>query len=80
MLVIAVDCGPPTSVSHGSVDVSSGTLFNSLVVYSCDTGYRLAGNSRQLCGSEGMWLPKAPTCYSKSHDLTPSTQLVLKCY
>ena len=62
---VVVDCGRLFDPEHGDVDISSGTVFNSIAMYSCDTGYMLDGVSTRVCVSEGIWIPEAPRCLSK---------------
>ena len=57
-----VNCGIPAIPEHGSVDTPTGTVFNDLAKYSCDVGHMLVGASRRLCGSDGTWIPGAPSC------------------
>ena len=62
--ITVVDCGLPPNPPHGDVDTSSGTVFNSLAMYSCDVGYILDGNSLSVCGPDGMWGRGTPSCLS----------------
>ena len=64
-LITAVDCGPLSNPDNGQVDTSSGTTFTNVAIYSCDTGYILTGSETQMCGSDRMWTPVAPTCVRK---------------
>ena len=59
-----IDCEIPPNPEHGYVDTSTGTVFNSLAMYSCDVGYMLDGVSRSVCGPDGIWSPGTPTCPS----------------
>ena len=59
---IAVNCGIPAIPEHGSVDTSTGTELDDLAMYSCDVGHMLVGVSRSLCGPDGTWTPRAPSC------------------
>ena len=38
-----------------------------MATYSCGVGYILTGSATRFCGSEGIWLPAAPTCDRKTH-------------
>ena len=62
--IAVVDCGIPPNPPNGYVDTSTGTVFNSLAMYSCDVGYMLVGNSLSVCGPDGMWSPGTPSCPS----------------
>ena len=61
-----VDCGHLFNPEHGRVDTLSGTVFNSVAMYSCDVGYMLDGVSTRVCVSKGIWIPEAPRCKSKT--------------
>ena len=62
VLAPGVDCGILTNPTNGQVMTPSGTTFNNLATYSCDTGYGLSGSATRVCGSDGLWTPDAPTC------------------
>ena len=62
------DCHPLANPINGTVDTSAGTTYGKEVIYSCDTGYTLVGNSHVNCQANGSW-ETAPTC-----------QIVSKCY
>ena len=57
-----VDCGALTHPLNGRVDTSSGTTYNQVATYSCDTGYNLFGFSTRTCQTSGMWSSTAPVC------------------
>lgn len=58
---IPVDCGLPPNVSNAVADVTS-TTFQSYVVYHCNQGYSLHGNSRVQCEGFGLWDTSLPVC------------------
>ncbi|XP_063750705.1 sushi, von Willebrand factor type A, EGF and pentraxin domain-containing protein 1 isoform X1 [Eleginops maclovinus] len=58
---IPVECPQPLEISNGIVDVQ-GLMYLSKALYSCKTGYHLAGNSTVLCGEKGLWLGGVPSC------------------
>ena len=59
---IVKDCGPLTDPHNGQVDTSSGTTFERIAAYTCDTGYTLSGSQSRTCGTDGMWTSSEPTC------------------
>ncbi|XP_034532135.1 sushi, von Willebrand factor type A, EGF and pentraxin domain-containing protein 1 isoform X3 [Notolabrus celidotus] len=58
---IPVECPQPVEVPNGIVDVQ-GLMYLSKALYSCKTGYNLAGNSTILCGEKGLWIGGVPSC------------------
>ena len=56
-----VDCGDLTDPENGAVSVS-GTTYNSVATYSCDTGYVLMGDDMTTCLDTGLWSGDQPTC------------------
>ena len=59
---VVVDCGPLSNPQNGRVDTSRGTVLSSLAMYNCDIGYMLVGASWSVCGPDGIWAPRAPSC------------------
>ncbi|KAI3375735.1 hypothetical protein L3Q82_004034 [Scortum barcoo] len=65
-----VFCGTPPEVSFGGPSSSAspfpfgsmGLMYLSKALYSCKTGYNLAGNSTVLCGEKGLWIGGVPSC------------------
>ncbi|XP_052256334.1 sushi, von Willebrand factor type A, EGF and pentraxin domain-containing protein 1-like [Dreissena polymorpha] len=50
-----IDCRPPPKVPHASSTFTS-TLYEALVAYDCDLGYRMASGSQLRCSSAGTWV------------------------
>ena len=50
------------------VSVSSGTTYESVATYSCNTGYIRRGDDMRTCESSGDWSGSEPTCSSKNND------------
>ena len=48
--------------AHGSINTKDGNEFEDEVVYSCDDGYMLQGNSSRKCGADKTWQGIAPSC------------------
>ena len=64
-ILLAVDCGSLPNPIHGTVDTSSGTVFERIATYRCDNGYNLAGPMTRSCGLGGSWTSKEPVCHRK---------------
>ena len=62
---LVVDCGSLPNPLNGRVDTSSGTVFERIATYRCDTGYNLAGPMTRSCGSGGSWTSNEPVCQRK---------------
>lgn len=63
--LVVADCGILTNIGPLMVTFNS-TLVNSTVIYSCQEGYDLMGNSTRFCGPAGSWIGDVPTCQSES--------------
>ncbi|XP_023241342.1 apolipoprotein R-like [Centruroides sculpturatus] len=62
---MAIICRPPPSILRGHLNLTSqSTAYGSQVVYECDVGYKLVGDSILICGDSGDWEGKIPTCYA----------------
>ena len=59
-----VDCGVPPSIFKGVPHYSS-TVYQSVVNYTCPTGYRTIGRSAITCQSNGEWETVRVRCESK---------------
>lgn len=57
-----VDCGTPTPIDNGTVEVSDGTMFDADATYSCDPLHVLSGNPTLTCLESGDWSDVAPIC------------------
>ena len=64
MLCLVVDCGSVVSPSHGDVRVQE-TTFQSVVTYSCISGYSLVGDDNRTCQANGNWSEETPQCNRK---------------
>ena len=72
-----ISCGYPGRPQFGSSlfeSISAG----SLVVHSCDPGYKLVGAKLRLCQSNGRWTPALPRCY-REFGIT-YVRLYMACY
>ena len=59
------DCGILEDPVNGLVDLSNGTTFNSVAVYSCMSIFILNGTSTRVCLADGSWSEEPPTCEGK---------------
>ena len=59
-----VNCGNPGTPSNGR-RTGSSTTYNSVVTYTCNTGYTLQGSNRRTCQSNGQWSGSLPRCNRK---------------
>ena len=74
-LIYFSDCGNKQSVANGKVDYTGRkTTAGSSVPVTCDTGYKLNGNSHITCKKDGLW--SSGTCQiigtRYSHYYTPA--------
>ena len=63
-LFSAVNCGDPGTPTNGQ-RTGSSTTYNSVVTFTCNTGYRLEGSGSRTCQSNGQWSGSAPRCIRK---------------
>jgi CUB/sushi domain-containing protein len=61
-VIVPINCGVPPTIQHGRVSINSGTTQGSHILYSCNSGYKLAGPSVRLCQRNGQWQGRQPTC------------------
>nr|CAB3266742.1 sushi, von Willebrand factor type A, EGF and pentraxin domain-containing protein 1-like [Phallusia mammillata] len=66
-----VDCGPPTDPINGQHIAQGNYTFGEIVLYSCNTGYVLVGESFTLCTASTNWSAPVPTCERISCGATP---------
>ena len=57
----AVNCPDLAGPANGQV-VPSGSIPASTATYTCNSGYRLNGDSSRTCQDSGEWSGTAPTC------------------
>ena len=62
LFLTVVDCGTLNDPANGHVSHTAGTTFGQTATYTCNTGYRLVGDSNQTCQATGRWSGSAPTC------------------
>eukprot|EP00117_Sycon_ciliatum_P036248 scpid11835/ scgid3889/ Sushi, von Willebrand factor type A, EGF and pentraxin domain-containing protein 1 len=56
-----VACDSPETPKNGD-RASANLTFESLVTYSCNSGFSLNGGSSRVCGANGKWTTPAPSC------------------
>lgn len=59
------DCGALTAPGNGTVDTQTGTKYQSVALFYCNTGYDLIGVSSTKCGADGVWDSVKPRCHIK---------------
>jgi Sushi repeat (SCR repeat) len=59
----AVSCPSPT-ITNGTVSTTSGSIYNSVATYRCNTGFQQAagGTWTRTCGSSMQWSGTQPSC------------------
>ena len=62
LFLTVVDCGTLSNPANGQVSHTAGMTFGQTATYTCNTGYRLVGDSNQTCQATGRWSGSAPTC------------------
>ncbi|XP_066265899.1 CUB and sushi domain-containing protein 3-like [Branchiostoma lanceolatum] len=69
----AATCTSPTAPTNGDVSpTSDSNSVGTVVDYSCDSGYQLAGVARSTCQADGTWYPGSTTCTAVPGCTTPS--------
>ena len=63
-LFAAVNCGNPGTPSNGR-RTGSSTTYNSVVRYTCNTGYTWQGSNRRTCQFNGQWSGSLLRCNRK---------------
>jgi len=53
--LLVVDCGTLTIPNANLTIPTYKTTYNSLVPFSCNTGYSTTGNSTAICTAQGIW-------------------------
>lgn len=71
MVSAAVRCEELSDPTNGLVTIT-GTVSNSLAIYSCNTGFNLVGRAVRTCMSNGEWSGEAPICECESLYITTS--------
>ncbi|KAH3889329.1 hypothetical protein DPMN_013383 [Dreissena polymorpha] len=59
------DCGALTAPGNGTVDTQTGTKYQSVALFYCNTGYDLIGVSSSRCAADGVWDSVKPRCHIK---------------
>ena len=65
-----VDCEALNEIENGKMVLVDGrTTYNATAGYSCAENYTLVGESKQVCGDKGIWMPEQPKCLCKDFSL-----------
>lgn len=66
ILISAVECKELNHPPNGRVEFPVPSTYQSLAVYTCNTGYNLKGNDSRECLVDGVWSGMEPTCEGNS--------------
>lgn len=69
-----VDCGYPDPPENGNVTCDSGTTFDQVAVYTCNTGYYMTGFSSRRCFETGSWGGLDPFCTPYDCGIPPAPE------
>ncbi|XP_052796583.1 sushi, von Willebrand factor type A, EGF and pentraxin domain-containing protein 1-like isoform X2 [Mya arenaria] len=67
------DCNPPSVPTNGSASFTT-TTYQSVCVYSCDTGFDLIGDNTSICLQDGNWSSPYAHCQIKDCGLVLSPE------
>ena len=62
---IITDCGELSPPTHGTIQYTDETVYQSVASYSCDIGYSVEGRSTRICQADASWSHTEPTCVIK---------------
>ncbi|XP_053408490.1 sushi, von Willebrand factor type A, EGF and pentraxin domain-containing protein 1-like isoform X2 [Mercenaria mercenaria] len=68
------DCLSPVNPGNGSVDTTKGTTFGSIVIFSCNIGFDLEGESSASCLANSSWNVSSPNCKIKDCGALPDPE------
>ncbi|KAL0116873.1 hypothetical protein PUN28_010031 [Cardiocondyla obscurior] len=84
-------CDPPAVVPHSHIKVDEvnkegnrgrnlnrSLLVNSIVTYTCETGYRLVGSQQITCLNTGLYDRAAPSCIEESRVASSPTRATIR--
>jgi len=62
-VTIEIDCGSPGELHNGWLEnTESGTGLGATIIYRCQDGMLLVGNSSTVCLADGQWRYPPPLC------------------
>ena len=75
---LTADCGPPPSLTNGSLQPHTNTTEGSVAVFQCDLGFVPEGEMTAVCGSDGQWTPNpgGVTCSLKPTQTFTQTSIL----
>ena len=53
-IVVEIHCGSVATPSHGNV-IGNNDVVDSVLMISCDYGFRLSGSAHRSCMENGVW-------------------------
>ena len=60
-----MDCGPLPAPVNGEMAIVNGTVYGAVMIYSCNTGFKMEGKKTRVCQSSGVWSDEEPVCQRK---------------
>ncbi|XP_052811571.1 neurogenic locus notch homolog protein 1-like [Mya arenaria] len=66
------DCGPVANITNGLALYSPGTLYGATVIYTCNDGYEVTGDTSRACLADGTWGGSQPSCTILDCDEAPT--------
>ena len=66
-----VSCGALPNPTNGAVTTASGTEYNDIATYNCNSGYALTASPTRVCLESGLWSGAAPECADVNECATP---------
>ena len=61
---VGINCGPLPHIANGQVSIAPDTRLGSTATYICISGYKLDGEDKRTCETEG-WSGEEPVCERK---------------
>ena len=61
--LLYLDCGVLNNITNGAVNILTGTKYQDVATYSCNTGYYInSGYMPRVCKDGGLWNSSEPFC------------------
>lgn len=58
----AADCGSLPAPINGNLTAVPATTFESIAVYTCNSGFNIIGQATRTCQADGIWSGSEPMC------------------
>ena len=56
------NCGDLQPPANGGISFSAGTIFGSVAIFTCNTGYDIIGMESRFCLVDELWNGTTPSC------------------